>query len=89
MREEKEHVLKAELRVLALKTRDSLGLTQREMAERLSMSENSYSDIETGAYMCGTLTTVLLLMEHEDANKYLEYLKKKFQELYDKELHRV
>lgn len=65
MREEKERVLKAEFRVLALKTRDRLGLTQREMAERLSMSENPYSYIETGAYMCGTLPTVLLLISRK------------------------
>ena len=63
MREEKEKILKNELRVLALKTRESKRLTQKEMAELLSMSETSYSDIERGVYKCSALTVVLLLAE--------------------------
>ena len=36
MRAEKESILKEELRVLALKTRDRLNLTPKEMAKRQS-----------------------------------------------------
>ena len=86
MRKEKETVLKESLRSLALKTRDHLDLTQRDMAEKLSMSETAYSDIETGAYMCGTLTTVLLLIEQDDPQKFLNEMKEKFEELYEKEM---
>ena len=48
MRQEKQEILKEELRVLAIVTRDRLGLTQREMGTQLAMSESCYSDIETG-----------------------------------------
>ena len=82
-------ILKEELRVLALKTRDRMQLTQNSMAELLAMSENSYSDIETGTYMCGTLTTVLLLMEQEKPETFLAELHGKFQKLYEEELRRI
>lgn len=89
MRGEMEEILKEELRVLALKTRDRMQLTQNRMSELLAMSETSYSDIETGTYMCGTLTTVLLLMAQENPEIFLEELSGKFQELYEKELQRT
>ena len=89
MRVEKETLLKQELRFLAIETRNRLNLTQREMAALLDMSETSYSDIETGVYKCGTLTTVLLLMEQEDPTIFLLGLKEKFIELYNKEMQPV
>ena len=48
IRDDLKIILGEELRILAIKTRDRLNLTQREMGERLQMSESSYSDIETG-----------------------------------------
>ncbi len=72
-----EETLKEELRFLALNTRDQLDLTQSKMAEKLVMSVNSYSDIETGAHMCGALTTVLLLAEQEDPKSILQEFKEK------------
>ncbi len=89
MRAEKESILKEELRVLALKTRDRLNLTQKEMARKLAMSENSYSDIETGLYMCGTLTAILLLTEQENPIVFLQELKIKFEKLYETEMQTV
>ena len=86
MRTEKESLLKDELRLLAIRTRDRLDLTQREMAERLEMSENSYSDIETGVYMCGTLTAMLLLLEQEDSNAFLQALAIAFAKQYEEML---
>lgn len=79
-----EKLLKEELRELAIRTRDKLKITQREMSKRLAMSESSYSDIETGEYMCGTLTAVLLLIEQKDPNEYLKELNRKFTELYER-----
>lgn len=76
-----ESILKSELRILALQTRDNLGITQSTMAELLEMSDTSYSDIETGVYMCGTLTAMLLLMQQEDPNVFLDQLKKRFEKL--------
>lgn len=89
MRQKMEYLLKDELRLLAIKTRDRLEITQREMAEKLVMSESSYSDIETGVSMCGTLTTVLLLSEQEDPDAYLQSLQMKFKQLYEKEMQLI
>ena len=83
MRTEKESLLKDELRLLAIRTRDRLDLTQREMAERLEMSESSYSDIETGVYMCGTLTVMLLLLMQEDPRGFLQALDEAFAKQYE------
>jgi len=81
MRDIMESILKGELRVLALQTRDNLGITQSRMAELLEMSETSYSDIETGVYMCGTLTAILLLMQQDNPCEFLDQLKKRFEKL--------
>lgn len=89
MREEMEKILKREYREIALKTRDRLGLTQKEMAEILSMSESSYSDIENGTYMCGTLTATLLLSMQKDPNLVLMDMKGKFEELYQHEMQLI
>lgn len=89
MRHEKEELLKEELRVLAITTRDRLNLTQSKMARLLEMSESSYSDIETGKTMCGALTTVLLLGLQEDANAFLLKLEIKFSKQYEKEMQMV
>lgn len=86
MREEMEKVLKREFRELALKTRDNLELTQKQMSELLSMSENSYCDIENGTYMCGTLTAILLLSMQQDSNSVLRNLRIKFDELSSKDM---
>ncbi len=85
MREEMEKILKDELRVLALRTRERLGLKQREMAEKLVMCDTSYSDIETGVYKCGTLTAILLLLEQPDSNEVLQEIRQKLSRVYDEE----
>ena len=84
MRHIMEKTLKEDLRVLAIRERERMGLTQREMAERLMMSESSYSDIETGKAMCGTLTAVLLLAALEKPQLYFEGLKKLLRNSYEK-----
>lgn len=86
MRNEMENLLKDELRLLAIRTRERLNLTQREMANKLVMSESSYSDIETGVHMCGTLTAVLLISEQKDADAYLKSIQMKFKQLYEDEI---
>lgn len=89
MRQEKQEILKEELRVLAIVTRDRLGLTQREMGTQLAMSESCYSDIETGRTMCGTLTAVLLLEMQEDPKSFLLSLHRKFEEKYVKGMQAI
>lgn len=89
MRHEKEVLLKEELRVLAITTRDRLGLTQKEMGRRLAMSESCYSDIETGRTMCSTLTAVLLLELQEDPRRFLFTVNEKFEDQYEKGMEAV
>ena len=48
MRTEKEMLLKDELRLLAIRTRDRLDLTQRQMAEACGVSEGTVSRWERG-----------------------------------------
>ena len=88
MRHQLEEILKEELRKLAITTRDELQLTQREMAERLEMSESSYSDIETGKIdCCSTLTAILLLyMQEEERTIFLDSVYQRFQQWYEREM---
>ncbi len=89
MRKKLTKCLKEELRALALTTRARLNLTQREMSDKLYMSECGYSEIETGVYMCGTLTSILLLAEQEDPKTCLNEIMQKFQKEYEKEYEKV
>ena len=89
MRNEMERLLKEELRVLAIRTRDRLHLTQREMASKLEMSESSYSDIETGRTKCSTLTAVLLLCMQDEPKNFLQTVEAKFAAHYEGELQPV
>ena len=86
IRDDLTQILGEELRFLAIKTRERLNLTQKEMSEILHMSESSYSDIETGKSNCGTLTTVLLLSIQEDPTHFLGTVNVEFQKWYAKEM---
>ena len=86
IRDDLTQILGEELRFLAIKTRDRLNLTQKEMSEMLHMSESSYSDIETGKSNCGTLTTILLLSIQEDPRHFLSTVNVEFQKWYAKEM---
>lgn len=86
IRDDLTQILGEELRFLAIKTRERLNLTQKEMSEILHMSESSYSDIETGKSNCGTLTTVLLLSIQKDPTHFLSTVNVEFQKWYAKEM---
>ena len=86
MRQEKDKIIKTVFRTLALKTRERLDLTQKEMANRLDMCERSYFDIEAGKTKCGTLTVLLLLMELEDPRGFLLDLKAAFDAEYERQM---
>ena len=77
IRHQFEIILGVELRFLAIRTRARLSLTQKEMGERLHMSESSYSDIETGKSRCGALTAVLLLNMQESPEDSLKVIEAK------------
>lgn len=81
MRYKLEKILGEELRYLALETRDRLNITQKDMGNRLQMSESSYSDLETGITSCpSALTETLLLNMQEDPHIFLEHISKRFEE---------
>lgn len=80
-----EAILKDELRTLALKTRGRRDIPQRVMAEELVMNESSYSLLESGVYMCGTLTAILLLSMQEDPKEFLQKISQKFENLKEME----
>ena len=86
MRNTLQIVLKEELRHLAIVTRDRLGLTQREMAKLFEISESSYSDIETGKSICGSLTTVLLLGLQPNPGTFIQQAIKSFSKEYGKDM---
>lgn len=89
MRHALENILGEEFRFLAIETRDRLALTQKEMGNRLHMSESSYSDIETGKCTCGALTEALLLDMQDDPKTFLQGVTKKFAEWCEKEMQSV
>ena len=89
MRHELSIILGEELRFLAIRTRARLDLTQKEMGEKLYMSESSYSDIETGRTHCGMLTAVLLLDMQEDPKEFLQNAEQKIAAWYEKEMQPV
>ena len=84
-----ERILGEEFRFLAIKTRERLQLTQREMSDRLQMSESSYSDIERGVYHCSALTAILLLNMQNDPNCFLNTVGVKLEEWYEREMTTV
>ena len=72
MRQELYNAFGEDLRILAIQTRDRFGLTQKEMGEKLCMSESSYSDIETGRSYCSMPTAILLLDMQEKPKIFLQ-----------------
>lgn len=72
MRKELNNIFGEDLRILAIQTRDRLHITQKEMGEKLYMSESSYSDIETGRSHCSMPTAILLLEMQEDPKSFLQ-----------------
>ena len=89
MRTEFEKILGEELRVLAIRTRERLGITQREMGIRLQMSENSYCAIEAGRTTCGALTEAILLSMQDDPKEFLDHVTERFARHYEEEMQLV
>ena len=79
-------LLKSELRSLILQTRSNMEVTQRIMSERYVMAESSYSLFEAGEYMCGTLTTVMLLADQPDPTATIKEIARKLEKLREEEM---
>ena len=87
IRDDLKHILGEEFRFLAIKTRERLNLTQKEMGERLLMSYSNYSDIETGEIdCCSTLTAILLLNMQDNPTIFINNVNNKFQRWYESEM---
>ena len=54
-------LIKDYLRVSFLQTRDTLHLTQEQMADRLLMSTRAYAKLETGHSCCSLFTALIFL----------------------------
>ncbi|MBQ8310928.1 MAG: helix-turn-helix transcriptional regulator [Clostridia bacterium] len=86
MRNEYKRILGEELRVLAIQTRAKHNLSQREMGERLYISESSYSDIERGVSHCSATTAALLLEMQDDPKAFLQMVREKYTQWYETEM---
>ena len=82
MRQELERILGEEIRYLAIETRDTFDLTQREMGEKLHMGESSYSDLETGNAICASALTLSLLLKMQEGPRiFFERLENRFEKV--------
>lgn len=76
MRKEYTKVLKTIFHKKLIQRREALGMSQEEMAERLSMACRTYIDLDHGKTCCSSITFVLfLLYVCEDPMKFLEELR--------------
>jgi len=62
MRKQYRAALKKFFRVQLIQTRDTLHLTQAQMAKVLFIEERSYAALESGKSCCGALTLALFLI---------------------------
>lgn len=63
MRKTYTQILRVVFSKQLIRTRAALGITQEEMADRLSMSTRSYSDLDNGYSCCSGLTLALYLTQ--------------------------
>ena len=76
MRKTYHDILKSHFRADLLRTRDALGFTQAQMAEKLAIDERSYSDLDRGKSCCSAVTLCLyLLFLCRDTQAFLEELR--------------
>ena len=60
-REIYEKIIKEEFRRSLIKARNSSGMTQEQMAQKLDMSVRAYCGLESGENGCGVVTLVIFL----------------------------
>ena len=79
MRRIYRNVLKHHFHVHLVQIRTANGLTQSEMAEKLSMDDRSYIDLDHGKSFCSAVTHVLFLIYVcDDVQVFLEELRRAF-----------
>lgn len=79
MRRIYRNVLKNHFHVNLVQIRTTSGLTQSEMAEKLSMDDRSYIDLDHGKTCCSAVTLALFLVYVcGDVQTFLEELRHAF-----------
>jgi len=79
MRKTYYKILKTCFHTHLIRSRDALGLTQSQMAEKLAMDERSYNDLDHGKNCCSNVTLALFLTQVcEDPQTFLEELRHAF-----------
>lgn len=81
MRKTYHTILKHHFHSTLVRTRMDLGLTQAEMAERLSMDDRSFIDLDHGKSCCSAITLALFLIYVcPDIEEFLEELRHAFED---------
>lgn len=81
MRKQYTQVLKTHFHDQLFRSRVKLGITQEEMAQRLSMASRTYVDLDHGKTSCSALTLALFLIYIcSDPVMFLEDLRNAFEE---------
>ena len=84
MRRIYRNVLKHHFHVHLVQIRETRGLTQAEMAEKLAMDDRSYIDLDHGKTCCSAVTLALFLVYVcEDVQVFLEELRHAFRSVFD------
>ena len=79
MRRHYTKVLKSFFHQELFRSRVDLGITQEEMADKLSMSSRTYVDLDHGKTCCSAVTLALFLVYVcEDVHTFLEELRHAF-----------
>lgn len=79
MRRIYRNILKQHFHVHLVQSRTTSGLTQSEMAEKLSMDDRSYIDLDHGKTCCSAVTLALFLVYvGNDVQEFLEELRRAF-----------
>lgn len=80
MRKQYAQVLKTYFHNELFRSRVELGITQEEMADRLSMANRTYVDLDHGKTCCSALTLALFLVYiSSDPMEFLEGLRNAFE----------
>lgn len=84
MRRIYRNILKKQFHLQLIHIRETNGLTQSQMAEKLSMDDRSYIDLDHGKTCCSAVTLALFLVYVcHDVQKFLEELRRAFNTGFD------
>ena len=85
MRRTYRDILKQHFHIHLVHIRTANSLTQSEMAEKLSMDDRSFIDLDHGKTCCSAVTLALFLVYVcEDVEEFLEELRRAFNTAFDR-----